>query len=157
LNPVQSASWLTRRAMSGAFRSDVRVGSPWSTRAPTITSLVAPGQAGLEQCIREICHTRVRYGYWRVHVLLRREGWSINQKKTKRVYRELGLQLRNQIPKRRVKAKLHEDRKVATQPNETWATNFVHDQLATGARSSIHSLACHQRWKHGSPFAALTS
>jgi len=43
-------------------------------------------------------------------VLLRREGWAINQKKTRRIYRELGLQLRNETPKRRVKAKLREDR-----------------------------------------------
>src|ERR1700716_945909 len=63
-----------------------------------------PGQAGLEQRIKEICQTRVRYGYRRVHVLLRREGWPINQKKTRRVYRELCLQLRNKTPKRRVKA-----------------------------------------------------
>ena len=32
------------------------------------------GQAGLELRIREICETRVRYGYRRIHVLLRREG-----------------------------------------------------------------------------------
>ena len=48
------------------------------------------GQAGLEQRIKEICQTRVRYGYRRVHVLLRRDGWRINQKKTRRIYRELG-------------------------------------------------------------------
>ena len=34
-----------------------------------------PGQALLEQRIKEICQTRVRYGYRRVHVLLCREGW----------------------------------------------------------------------------------
>lgn len=34
-------------------------------------------QAGIEARIREICETRVRYGYRRVHVLLRREGWEI--------------------------------------------------------------------------------
>ena len=39
---------------------------------------------------------------------LRREGWRINQKKTRRIYRELGLKLRNKTPKRRVKAKLRE-------------------------------------------------
>jgi hypothetical protein len=39
---------------------------------------------------------------------LRREGWRINQKKTRRIYRELGLQLRNKTLKRRVKAKLRE-------------------------------------------------
>ena len=62
-----------------------------------------PGQAPLEQRIREICQTRVRYGYRRVHVLLRREGWRLGQNKTRRIYREMGLQLRNKTPKRRVK------------------------------------------------------
>ena len=41
-----------------------------------------PEQVGLEACIREICATRVRYGSRRVHVLLGREGWRINSKKT---------------------------------------------------------------------------
>lgn len=62
-------------------------------------------QAGLERRIREICETRVRYGYRRVHVLLEREGWGTNIKQTYRIYRDLGLQLRNKTPKRRVKAK----------------------------------------------------
>ena len=79
----------------------------------------------------------MRYGYRRVHVLLRREGWSINQKKTRRIYRELGLQLRNKTPKRRVKAKLRDDRKPATRSNETWAMDFVHDQLATGRKLRV--------------------
>jgi putative transposase len=95
------------------------------------------GQAELEHRIKEICQTRVRYGYRRVHVLLCREGWTINHKKTHRIYRELGLQLRNKTPKRRVKAKLRDDRKVATQPNETWAMDFVHDQLAMGRKIRI--------------------
>lgn len=42
-------------------------------------------QAPVERRIREICETRVRYGYRRVHVLLRREGWEINMKKTRRI------------------------------------------------------------------------
>ena len=60
-------------------------------------------QAGLERRIREICETRVRYGYRRVHVLLERESWGANIKRTYRIYRDLGLQLRNKTPKRRVK------------------------------------------------------
>src|SRR5207249_11483005 len=48
--------------------------------------------------------------------------------------RELGPQLRNKTPKRRVKAKLREDCRNATRPNETWATDFVHDQLLTGRK-----------------------
>lgn len=67
------------------------------------------GQAELEHRIKEICQTPVRYGYRRVHVLLRREGWTINLRKTHRVYREMDLQLRNKTPKRRVRAKLRQD------------------------------------------------
>lgn len=96
-----------------------------------------PAQATLESKIKEICQTRVRYGYRRVHVLLRREGWMINHKKSRRIYRELGLQLRSKTPKRRVKAKLRDDRKEATRAHETWAMDFVHDQLATGSKLRI--------------------
>ena len=42
----------------------------------------------------------------------------------------LGLQLRNKHPKQRVKAKLREDRQEAIGPNDVWAMDFVHDQLA---------------------------
>jgi putative transposase len=79
----------------------------------------------------------VRYGYRRVHVLLRRDGWSVNVKRIYRLYKELGLQLRNKTPKRRVKAKLRDERKPATRSNETWAMDFVHDQLATGRKLRV--------------------
>ena len=95
------------------------------------------GQADLKQRIKEICETRVRYGYRRVHVLLRRDGWAVNPKRVYRLYKEMELQLRNKTPKRRVKAKLREDRAVAVQVNETWAMDFVHDQLATGRKIRI--------------------
>jgi len=95
------------------------------------------GQAGLESRIKEICETRIRYGYRRVHVLLRREGWDVNIKRTRRIYNELGLQLRNKHPKRRVTAKLREDRQEAVGPNDVWAMDFVHDQLAMGKKLRI--------------------
>jgi len=105
------------------------------------------GQAALERRIKEICETRVRYGYRRVHVLLRREGWTINMKKTRRIYSELGLQLRNKHPKRRVKAKLRDDRQIATGPNDVWAMDFVHDQLATGKKLRILTIVdTHSRY-----------
>jgi putative transposase len=53
------------------------------------------------------------------------------------LYRELGLQLRNKTPKRRVKAKLRDDRKPATSTNEVWAMDFVHDQLAAGKKIRV--------------------
>jgi len=69
-------------------------------------------------------------------------------KKTRRIYKELGLQLRSKFPKRRVKVKLREDRQVAIGPNDVWAMDFVHDQLVTGKKLriltivDIHSRFC---------------
>ena len=94
---------------------------------PVSSPLAGP----LAERIKDICATRVRYGYRRVHVLLQREGWAISHKRTHRICDELGLQLRSKSPKRRVKAKLREDRVPATAANETWAMDFVHDQLVT--------------------------
>ena len=89
----------------------------------------------------------MRYGYRRVHVLLRRDGWEINMKKTRRIYNELGLQLRNKHPKRRVKAKLRDDRQEAVGPNDVWAMDFVHDQLATGKKLRILTIVdTHSRY-----------
>jgi putative transposase len=79
----------------------------------------------------------MRFGYRRVHVLLRREGWAINPKRTYRIYKELGMQLRNKTPRRRVKAKLREDRVEAIRPNDVWAMDFIHDQLATGRKIRV--------------------
>ena len=95
------------------------------------------GQADLEHRIKEIAETRMRYGYRRVHVVLQREGWMTNIKRTYRLYTAQGLQLRNKTPKRRVKAKLREDRCPALQPNQTWAMDFVHDQLAMGKKIRV--------------------
>ncbi len=55
-------------------------------------------QARLERLIKAIAETRVRYGYRRIHVLLRREGWNVNAKRIYRLYNEMGLQLRNKTP-----------------------------------------------------------
>ena len=102
----------------------------------------------LEQRIKEICETRVRFGYRRVHGLPRRKGWEINAKKTYLVYKELGMQLRNKTPKRRVMAKLLEDRKESVNPNDVWAMDFVHDQLATGRKIRIQPVCVIKGWKN---------
>ena len=97
----------------------------------------ADEQADLKKRIKEIAETRVRYGYRRIHVMLRREGWAVNAKRVYRLYYEMGLQLRNKTPRRRVKAKLRDDRKEAVSVNETWAMDFVHDQLITGRKLRV--------------------
>jgi putative transposase len=65
-------------------------------------------QAELTHRIKEICETRVRYGYRRVHILQQRDGWVVNPTRIYRLYKDLGLQ-RNKVPRHRVKAKLRED------------------------------------------------
>jgi putative transposase len=94
-------------------------------------------QANLKQRIKEIAETRVRYGYRRIHVLLRREGWQVNHKRVNRLYREMGLQLRNKSPKRKVKAKLREGRSAPAGANDVWAMDLVHDQLYDGRKIRI--------------------
>jgi len=94
-------------------------------------------QAILRQRIREIAETRVKWGYRRIHVLLRREGWRINAKRVHRLYCLEGLQLRNKTPKRRVSAKLRSDRALAKHQNEVWAMDFMSDQLFGGTRLRI--------------------
>lgn len=96
-----------------------------------------PSQAALVKRIREIAETRVRYGYRRIHILLRREGWQVNAKRVYRLYCQEGLQLRNKTPKRKVSAKLREDRKPATAPNQVWAMDFMSDQLFDGRRLRV--------------------
>jgi putative transposase len=73
----------------------------------------------------------------------------VNHKKVHRVYSELGLQLRNKAPKRRVMAKLREGRSVAVAANENWAMDFVHDQLATGRKLRVLTIA--DTWSRFSP------
>ena len=50
--------------------------------------------------MKEIAETRVRYGFNRIHILLRREGWRDNHKRTYRIYKEEGLNLRTKRPRR---------------------------------------------------------
>lgn len=84
--------------------------------------------------IREIAQTRIRYGVERIHVLLRREGWVINHKKTWRIYVEEGLNLRRKRPRRRVAAAHRMDRPQLTRVNECWSMDFVADELFNGHR-----------------------
>ena len=84
--------------------------------------------------INEIAQTRVRYGYKRIHVLLRREGWSVNHKRIYRIYCEEGLNLRTKKPKRRKSAAQRVQRPPATFLNESWSMDFVTDSLFNGHR-----------------------
>lgn len=91
-------------------------------------------QAPLRQRIREIAETRVRYGYRRIQVLLRRDGWEVNVKRVRRLYRLEGLNLRAKRPCRHVSAARWVERPKASGANEIWAMDFVSDVLFNGKR-----------------------
>jgi putative transposase len=59
-----------------------------------------PPQAPLRSRLRELAAVRIRYGYRRLHVLLRREGWRVNHKRIYRLYTDEGLTLQRRRPKR---------------------------------------------------------
>jgi putative transposase len=91
-------------------------------------------QAVLRQKIRDIAHSRVHYGYRRIHVTLQREGWEINHKRVYRLYCEESLQMRKKKPKRRVQVKVREDAIEIKGKNDCWSMDFVADQLFTGEK-----------------------
>ncbi|BBP98361.1 putative transposase [Burkholderia sp. SFA1] len=91
-------------------------------------------QAALRQRMREIAQTRVRYGYRRVHVLLKREGWRVSRNRVYQLYAEEQLQLRSKQPKRRKMVVSRRERCVPIRPNEVWSLDFVADQLVDGSR-----------------------
>ncbi len=82
--------------------------------------------------MHEIVQTRIRYGYRRVHVLLRREGWVVGKNLVYRLYREEGLVLRSKRPRRRKMVVHRQERFKPKQPNEVWSLDFIHDQLSNG-------------------------
>lgn len=86
----------------------------------------------LRSRMREITQTRVRYGYRRVHVLLKREGWRVGRSQIFGLYQEEQLQLRTKRPRRRKMAVARRERFRARRPNEAWAMDFVADQLVGG-------------------------
>jgi len=93
---------------------------------------IRPPQMALRQRIREITADRISYGYRRVQVLLRREGWQVNLKRVYRLYRDEGLGLRRRRPRRRCSAVQRGGRPGATRPNECWSMDFMHDALSDG-------------------------
>lgn len=88
----------------------------------------------LRQRMQELARVRVRYGYRRLWILLRREGWPLGLTRMRRIYCEEGLGLRRKRPWRHVSSAHREQRRTAGNRNEVWSMDFVADQLADGRR-----------------------
>jgi putative transposase len=100
-------------------------------------------QAALRMRLKELAATRVHYGYRRLHVLLRREGWAVNAKRVYRIYREENLSLRTKTPRRRVSCRTRIDRPEATRINDCWAMDFMTDELFDGRRIRLLTIVDH--------------
>lgn len=109
----------------------------------------AKDQSALRMRIREIALSRPRYGYERIHTLLRREGWAVNHKRVHRLYCHEGPQVRMRV-RRKKRLSLH--RGPAPDPkrrSERWSMDFVHDQLVDGRPFRV--LTVIDNWSRESP------
>lgn len=87
----------------------------------------------LKQEIKEVAMEHRRYGYRRIHLVMKRRGKKINHKKIYRIYKELGLK----VLKRGGRKRAIGDRKIErliTRANQCWALDFVHDSLSNGRK-----------------------
>jgi hypothetical protein len=88
-------------------------------------------QNELRQRLRDLAGNRPRYGYRRLTVMLRREGWKVNTKRVYRIYREENLGVRTAKRKKR-SAHSPVPLPEATRPNQRWSMDFVSDRIAGG-------------------------
>ena len=98
-----------------------------------------PEEESLRRRLRELAAVRPRFGYRRLHVLLRREGVIVNHKRVERLYREEGLAVR----RRRRKRVARDGRgraAVPERPNQQWGIDFVSDALAWGRRIRLFTV-----------------
>jgi putative transposase len=95
-----------------------------------------PDDGRLRDRMRALAHERRRFGYRRLHVLLRREGYVVNHKRLFRLYREERLMVRRRGGRKRAMG----TRTLMTipfAPNDRWSLDFVSDQLLDGRRFRI--------------------
>jgi putative transposase len=93
---------------------------------------------GLRERLVKLAREQPRYGYRRLHVLLRRDGEHVNHKRVYRVYRQAGLMIRRKKRKHCVR----EGRPLGawTAANQEWALDFVHDGIASGRAIRVLSI-----------------
>jgi putative transposase len=95
-----------------------------------------PDDAALRRRLRELAHERRRFGYRRLLVLLRREGFNVNHKRLFRIYREERLMVRRRGGRKRALG-TRAPMLVPQGPNERWSLDFAADQFIDGRRMRI--------------------
>ena len=95
-----------------------------------------PDDDALRERLKALAQERRRFGYRRLHVLLRREGQVVNRKKVQRLYREERLMVRRRGGRKRA---IGTRRPIETPlaANQRWSLDFVSDQITDGRRFRI--------------------
>jgi len=91
----------------------------------------AKDRSALKMRLRDLAMSRVRFGYLRLTVMLRREGWAVGKKLVYRLYRELGLQMRTK-KRRKLASGQRGVVEKAERANQRWSMDFVTDRLEDG-------------------------
>lgn len=92
-----------------------------------------PDDKELTERLTQLAGQKRRYGYRRLHVLLCREGWRINRKRTYRLYHAAGLMVRRR-KRKRIAGVERQVKVLALAPNQSWSMDFVSDGFVDGRR-----------------------
>jgi putative transposase len=96
-----------------------------------------PPQTPLRERLQELARSRGSWGYRRLYLLLQREGWPVNIKRVRRLYREEGRQLARRRPKKRKTVTARPAATARSAANQRWAMDFGHDVLLTGEKIRV--------------------
>jgi putative transposase len=91
---------------------------------------------GVRERMKALAHERRRFGYRRLHVLLKREGFRVNHKRLFRLYREERLNVRRRGGRKRAIG-TRAPMLIPMRPNERWSLDFVSDQFTDGRRFRV--------------------
>src|SRR5499433_808049 len=144
-----------RRELAGWFHVTFQVSCARACRLAQFSRAAwyrpsrARDQSGLRLRIRELAQARPRFGYLRIWVLLRREGWVVNRQRVRRLYRLDGLQVRMRVRRRKHLALHRGPALVPAGPTERWSMDFVHDALADGRPFRVLTVV--DQWSRSSP------
>jgi putative transposase len=130
------ARWAQQTHGIGRRRSARLLNLAWSTLQ--YRSRKDPQEA-LRRRLRELASTHVRYGYRRLTVLLRREGWNVNAKRVYRLYDEENLKVRS-VERKKISRRQRVAQPQAARPNQCWSADFVSDKLADGRTIRIFTV-----------------
>jgi putative transposase len=100
-----------------------------------------PDDGALRERLKALALDQRRFGYRRLHVLLRREGHAVNKKRVQRIYREERLMVRRRGGRKRA---IGTRRSLETPlaANHRWSLDFISDQMTDGRRFRILTVPC---------------